>query len=196
MYTEGIKIGLNSYLLSDENGTLTLLNGTGTPEEIEEYIKLKNEYEEKSNEYSVLNNRLSRLYECDKQSKKANREIFLTTFILEGIMVTLMSMANISPIDLFVLVPAISISGGFIGKTIIYGTKKWRTEQKEQIKKELAAKGKEIETLADKMLELYKKIDYWEMAIDEKEDEIIPVTTVENKKVNVKMRVLKLEQSR
>lgn len=196
MYTEGIKIGLNSYLLSDENGTLTLLNGTGTPEEIEEYIKLKNEYEEKSNEYSVLNNRLSRLHECDKQSKKANREIFLTTFILEGIMVTLMSMANISPIDLFVLVPAISISGGFIGKTIIYGTKKWRTEQKEQIKKELAAKGKEIETLADKMLELYKKIDYCEMAIDEKEDEIIPVTTVEKKKVNVKMRVLKLEQSR
>lgn len=57
-------------------------------------------------------------------------------------------------------------------------------------------KKKEIEELADRMLELYKKIDYSEMAIGEKEDEIIPVTTIENKKVNVKMKVLKLEQSR
>ena len=57
-------------------------------------------------------------------------------------------------------------------------------------------KQKEIEELADRMLELYKKIDYSEMAIRKKEDVIIPVTTIEDKKVNVKMRVIKLEQSR
>ena len=50
MYTEGVKIGSNSYLLSDEVGTLTLLNGTCPQEEIEEYIKLKNKYEEEGNE--------------------------------------------------------------------------------------------------------------------------------------------------
>ena len=32
--------------------------------------------------------------------------------------------------------------------------------------------------------------------IDKKEDEIVPVTTVDNKKTNLKMRVLRLEQSR
>ena len=49
IYTEGIKIGSNSYLLSNEDGILTLLNRTGTQEELEEYIKLKNEYEAKRN---------------------------------------------------------------------------------------------------------------------------------------------------
>ena len=43
-------------------------------------------------------------------------------------------------------------------------------------------KQKEIEELADRMLELYKKIDYSEMAIRKKEDVIIPVTTIEDKK--------------
>ena len=57
-------------------------------------------------------------------------------------------------------------------------------------------KQKEIEELADRMLELYNKIDYSEMAIRKKEDVIIPVTTIEDKKVNMKMRVIKLEQSR
>ena len=41
MYTNGIKIGDNSYILSDEYGELTLLNGKIALEEIEEYIKLK-----------------------------------------------------------------------------------------------------------------------------------------------------------
>ena len=83
MYTEGIKVGNKSYVLSDEEGTLRILNGNGTPQEIEQYINLKNNYGVKGNEYSFLNNRLNKLREFDKNAKKANVKIFLLALLIE-----------------------------------------------------------------------------------------------------------------
>ena len=168
MYTEGIKVGNNSCVLASDDGTLRILSGDGTPEEIEKYINLKNEYEEKSNEYCALHNRLTELYEFDKSAKKADISTSLSTL-------------------------SIGISSGIISKIVVYGTKKQRIKQKEQIKNNLITKEKEIYSLADEMFKLYQKIDCQEVVIDEKEDEIIPITTVENKKANVKMRILKLK---
>ena len=196
MYTEGIKVGNNSYVLSDEDGTLKILNGNGTPEEIEQYINLKNEYEIKGNEYSVLNNRLNKLREFDKSAKKANIKIFLLTLLIESFFIMLDLLSNTFRLDILVMMPTMAIASGFASKNVLYGTKKKRFKEKEEIKNHLISKEKEIQLLADQMLTLYKKIDCHEVLIDEKEDEIVPVTTVENEKVNVKMRVLKLDQSR
>lgn len=196
MYKEGIKVGDKSYILSDEDGTLRILNGTGTSDEIEQYINLKNEYEIKGNEYSVLNNRLNKLREFDKKAKKENIKIFLLTLLIESFFIMLDLLFNTFHLDMLVILPTMTIASGFISKNIFYGTKKERFKEKEEIKNHLISKEKEIQLLAAQMLKLYKKIDCHEMVIDEKEAEIVPVTTVENEKVNVKMRVLKLESNR
>ena len=193
MYTEGIKVGNNSCVLASDDGTLRILSGDGTPEEIEKYINLKNEYEEKSNEYCALHNRLTELYEFDKSAKKADISTSLSTLSIGGLFITLDLLFNVFPLALLITVPVIGISSGIISKIVVYGTKKQRIKQKEQIKNNLITKEKEIYSLADEMFKLYQKIDCQEVVIDEKEDEIIPITTVENKKANVKMRILKLK---
>lgn len=77
-------------------------------------------------------------------------------------------------------------------KTLIYGTKKSRTKQKEEINTNLMNQKEKLKELEKQINKLKQNIEteslFWE-------DEIIPVTTEENKKANVKMRVLKLDSN-
>lgn len=91
--------------------------------------------------------------------------------------------------------PVIMMSGiVIIFKPLIYSTKRKRAKTKIILNDNIEKLNKELSEIKEKINNFKEKIEYSEM--DLYEEEIVPVTTVENKKVNVKMRVLKLEQSR
>lgn len=194
MYVEGVKIGNNSYILSDEDGTLTLLNGKCTKEETEEYIKLKNSWEEELQEYRELQSILSEKNELDKIIKRINIKVSVVTILAEllSLLITGGSLDSVSIIMLPSL-PLIVYPISNILQTLVHGTKKKRKEQKEEVKIKLLSKNEKIKEIENKMSKLKEKIEtesyFWQ-------DEIIPVTTVEKEKKSVKMRVLKLEQNR
>ena len=196
MYTEGIKVGNNSYVLSDEYGLLTILKSSNNQEQVEEYIKLKNLYEEERDEYSNLQNNKLEIDENEKFSKKFNIEVIPALFLAEGVIICALLLGKF---ELFAIVKLISFStviavaAGVGLKILSFGTKKKRSKQREEINAKLIEQN-------DKLKELEKQINMLKKNVEEeayfREDEIVPVTTVENKKANVKMRVLKLDQSR
>lgn len=192
MYTEGIKIGNNTYILSEEDGSLKMAIGSDDKEEMEEYIKLENIYEDKIEERNYLREERAELYELDKKSRKANIEIAISTILLEGIFILLC--AATTAIEPLIIVPAITIGAGTIFRLEVCGTKKKRKKKKNIINNEIEDINKELKEIKEKINTVKEKIKYSE--IDLHEDEIIQVITEENKKTNVKMRVLKLEQSR
>ena len=193
MYTEGLQIGDNTYLLNEED-ELVLATIEGTSEQMEEYIVLVNAYDEKMEEKFYLTDRLSEIHDKDKKARKHNIELFITTCFIEGLFVTLGLVSGTFPIDLLIFAPTLCIGIGVISKLAFYGTKKKRSIQKTKIGEEILEIKKEQRELKKKIDTLKNQIYYQEMGIYE--DEVIEVTTIENKKVNVKMRVLRLDQSR
>ena len=186
MYTEGIKIGDNSYILSDEDGTLTLLSGKGTPEEIEEYIKLKNTWEEEIDNHRILQDELSYINGHNKLARDFN--IFLSMMpVIAGIGTLIAGHLDLSVI---IVMTILLDSFGLFLKLSLCGTKNKRINQEFKIKEELQAQTEKVKEIEKKINRLNKKVEtetyFWE-------DEIIPVTTIENKKYNVKMKVLKLD---
>ena len=96
---------------------------------------------------------------------------------------------------MLIFVPTICISIGLISRIEKCGTKKKRKKQKKEISDEIFKTKDELKQLQKKIDILKNEMEYSEMGIYE-EYEIIPITTVENKKANVKIRVLRLDQSR
>lgn len=194
MYTEGFKIGDNSYILSEE--PLTILTSKASQEAIEEYINLKNTYEEEIDEYGELQDDLSKINNKDRNSKKANIEIFLSTVLIEGLFIFIIALENMELIPALQLLsfPILtSLMVGVIFKPIIYGTKKKRTKKKEALRTSLSKKNEEIRNIEKRMNKIKQKIENETYLF---EDEIIPVTTTEKTKSNIKIRVLKLEPNR
>lgn len=194
MYTEGFKIGDNSYILSEE--PLTILTSKASQEAIEEYINLKNTYEEEIDEYGELQDDLSKINNKDRNSKKANIEIFLSTVLIEGLFIFIIALENMELIPALQLLsfPILtSLMVGVIFKPIIYGTKKKRTKKKEALRTSLSKKNEEIRNIEKKMNKIKEKIEKETYLF---EDEIIPVTTTEKTKSNIKIRVLKLDPNR
>lgn len=193
MYVEGIKIGNNSYILSDEDGTLTLLNGKCTKEETEEYIKLKNSWEEELEEYRELQSILSEKNELDKIIKRINIKFFVIGILAEvlSLLITIRSLDLVSIIMLPSL-PLIVYTMSNIVQTLVHGTKKKRAKQKEEVKIELLSRKEKIKEIENKMSKLKEKIETEAYFL---QDEIIPVKTIGNDKTKVKMRVLKLDKN-
>lgn len=194
MYTEGFKIGDNSYILSEE--PLTILTSNASQEAIEEYINLKNTYEEEIDEYGELQDDLSKINNKDRNSKKANIEIFLSTVLIEGLFIFIIALENMELIPALQLLsfPILtSLMVGVIFKPIIYGTKKKRTKKKEALRTSLSKKNEEIRNIEKRMNKIKEKIENETYLF---EDEIIPVTTTEKTKSNIKIRVLKLDPNR
>jgi len=193
MYTEGVRIGNNTYILSEEDGSLKMAIGSDNKEEMEEYIKLENMYEDKLEERNNLQEKRTHLYELDKNSRKANIEIAISTVILEGIFI-LLGGANqgLSTAISLLSTPVLVMTGiAVIFKPLMYSTKRKRTKKKNIINNEIEDVNKELEKIKEKIDTIKEKMEYSEF--DLREDEIVPVTTEENKKSNVKMRVLKIE---
>ncbi len=187
MYTEGLQIGNNSYLLQDEDN-LVLAISKGTTEQMEEYLQVANDYDEGINRRNEQQQQLSKIRYLDKLSKKfeiagIGLSIF---FIVTGII--------ISTVEILLIMPAASISITSMYKLKICSTKKERKQKKASITKKIEEIQKELEELKIKRDILKEKIEYSETELQE--DGIIPITTVDNKKANVKIRVLRLEQSR
>lgn len=195
MYTEGLQVGDGSYILSDESGNLTLLNGKCKLEEAEEYIKLQNKYEEKLDEKSSLQDTLFMINNKEARAKSTKITMTLSLLLAEGILIILgtASLPLIDAITVFSIPVVLTLVRAFVIKPIKYGTKKKREKQKLEITSKLETVIGEIKQVEKKMKKYKEKIECESYF---REDEIIPVTTVENKKTNVKMRVLKLDQSR
>ena len=193
MYTEGLQIGDNSFLLQDED-ELILATIDGTSEQMEEYIELVNSHDKKMEEKFYLIDRLSEIYDKDKKARKHNIETFITTCFIESLFLTLALVSGSFPIGLLIFVPIVCIGIGEISKLAFYSTKKNRSVQKCKIGEKILEIKKEQREIKQKIDTLKNQIYYQEMGIYE--DEVIEVTTVKNKKVNVKMRVLRLDQSR
>lgn len=196
MYIEGIKIGNNTYILSEEDGSLKMAIGSDNKEEIEQYIKLENSYEEKLEERNHLQEERNHLYELDKKSRKSNIQIVISAVILEGIFILLGGASQGLSTTISLLIEPVLIMTGLavIFKTLMYGTKRKRTKNRNIINSEIEVVNKELKEMREKINTVKEKMEYSEL--DLHEDEIIPVITEGNKKTNVKMRVLKLEQSR
>lgn len=196
MYTKGLQIGDNSYLLNDEY-ELVLATINGTLEQMEEYIQMVNEYDDKLEEKSYFTDRLSEVHERDKKARITNIAMFITTIGSEVFTLTLSLMSGAFPTALFVLTPTIPVicfGTGAISNFASYGTKKKRKKEREKLSNKISKIKEELKELENKIDTLKNQMQYSETKIYE--DEIIPVTTVDNKKSNVKMRVLKLDQSR
>lgn len=195
MYKEGLQMGDNSYILSDEEGELTVINGTCTSQEMQEYIKLQNKYEEKTNEKIKLHRELIKINKKEKDAKLANLVITFSLFIIEGALIVLgfASLPLIEAIKVFGIPVVAALIGVFIIKPIKYGTKKKRIQQKAESNLRLEMIYDEIKEIEKEKRKYKEKIENVSYLL---EDETIPVITVENKKVNVKMRVLRIDQSR
>lgn len=194
MYTNGIKIGDNSYILSDEYGELTLLNGKIALEEIEEYIKLKNAYEDETVAYQCLQDALNEVHDLDKLSEKEDIEILAATIVIEGIFILFGALKlelNLAIRLLSIPLGTALISKLFI-KPLLHGTKRARKIGEEEIKIEISRTKEKIKEIEEQINKLKEKIETESYFL---QDEIIPVKTIRNEKTKVKMRVLKLNQN-
>ena len=72
MYTEGLQIGENSYVLSDESGDMILLSANGTSEDVEKYLKLENNYDEKLNEKSEIQSIIQSIQQSSRRPLVGN----------------------------------------------------------------------------------------------------------------------------
>ena len=195
MYTEGLQIGENLYIFQDDYGTITLLEGTGTSNEMNEYIKLKNEYEERGENYFELYGILQEVKGYDKEAKRLRNRLCLGTILAEGIFI-IVGAVNLNYLpEILISIGTIGFTISMITPSILYGTKKKRIKIISEATGELEIEEKKIKKIVEKLQILNRKIEY-EMIVDKKEENVVPITTVENKKANVKIRVLKLEQSR
>lgn len=139
---------------------------------------------------------MSKINNKDRKSKKANIEIFLSTVLIEGLFIFIIALENMELIPALQLLsfPILtSLMVGVIFKPIIYGTKKKRTKKKEALRTSLSKKNEEIRNIEKRMNKIKQKIENETYLF---EDEIIPVTTTEKTKSNIKIRVLKLEPNR
>ena len=193
MYKEGIQIGDKSYLLQDED-KLVLATIEGTPEQMKEYIKMVNECDEIREKISFLTREFSEIHYKDKKARKHSIETFITTCFIDGLFVTLSLISGSFPMDVLIIVPTICIGTGIISKFAFYGTKKKRKCEKKKIGEQILEMEKEHMKLKNKINELKYQMEYSETRMTD--DKNITVTTVENKKVNLKTRVLRLDQSR
>lgn len=194
MYTEGLQIGDNAYVLSDESGNIILLNSNGTFEETEKYLKLENDYEEKLDEKSEIQSIIQDINIKEKESKRANTEIIITTFLLDGVFL-LCGAASLPLVETIKLLSLPVITMLFIAVTIKpmrYGTKKRRTKRRQEENAKLEKVLEELKQIDKEKRSLKKKIEYVNYF---PEEEKIPVTTVENKKAKVKMRILRLDKN-
>ena len=157
---------------------------------------IENYSEEKLEERNYLQERRTELYELDKKSRKANIQIVISAVILEGIFILLGGASQGLSTAIRLLIEPVLIMTGIavIFKTLMYGTKRKRTKNKNIINSKTEVVNKELKEMRKQINTVKEKIEYSEL--DLHQDEIIPVITEENKKANVKMRVLKLEQSR
>lgn len=115
MYTEGIQIGNDSYLLQDDD-ELVLATINGTPNQMEEYVQLSNQYDKKLEEKFYLTDRLSEVHDKDVKAKKININTFITTFLTECFFISLCVVAGSFSIDMLIFVPTICISIGLISR--------------------------------------------------------------------------------
>ena len=194
MYTKGLQLGDDSYLLQDDD-ELVLATTNGTPNQMEEYIQISNQYEEKLEEKFYLTDKLSEVHDKEIKAKKININTFIITFLMESFFIALCVVGGIFPIEMLIFVPTMCISTGLITRIEKCGTKKKRKRQKKEISEEIFKIKNELKELQKKKDTLKNEIEYSEMGIYE-DFEMIPITTVENKKANVKIRVLSLDQSR
>ena len=114
---------------------------------------------------------------------------------MESFFIALCVVGGIFQIEMLIFVPTMCISTGLITRIEKCGTKKKRKRQKKEISEEIFKIKNELKELQKKKDTLKNEIEYSEMGIYE-DFEMIPITTVENKKANVKIRVLSLDQSR
>lgn len=195
MYTEGLQIGENSYVLSDESGNMILLSAKGTPEEVERYLKLENDYDEKLDEKSEIQSTIQNINNKEVESKKANIEIIITLFLLEGIFLLCGLSGVASPVGTmqllgFPIITMLGVAGIF--KPIMYGTKKGRAKRRKEANNKLVTVLEELKQIDKEKRKLKDKIEYENYF---PEEEIIPVTTTEKTKANVKMRILRLDKN-
>ena len=193
-YTEGLQIGDNSYVLSDESGNMILLSAKGTPEEVERYLKLENDYDEKMDEKSEIQSIIQSINNKEKESKKANIEIIIALFILEGLFLLCglgggASLAGTIQLLSFPVITMLGVTGIY---KVIYGTKKGRTKKRNEANAKLEKVLEELKQIDKEKRKLKDKIEYENYF---PEEEIVPVTTVENTKANVKMRILRLDKN-
>lgn len=196
MYVDGIKIGEKTYLLAEENGELKIATGSSNTEEMEEYLKLNNEYDEKMEEKNNLQQRLSDMNQIGRDLKRANLDALIATIIVEGMFIICIALGNIGLAGTITLLGfPLVVCGPILAifKSLIYGTKEKRAKRKQETSKELERVQEELKELKNKIDGLNEKIEYSEMELYE--DEIVSVITEENKKANVKMRVLRLDSS-
>ena len=186
MYTEGIKIGDDTYLLLDECNNVTLINGSSNTEETEEYVNLNNECDKKIELRNNLQKNLSTIHRLDNLSKKWNIRIILGSIFIESFILLIGSINIVS----IVIPPTLFITGTLVMKRSDCLTKKKRKKLKLDTTEELSKVNEELEEITKKLKTLEEKIENETYLEDEK---IIPVSTVENKKSNIKMRVLKLK---
>lgn len=194
MYTEGLQIGENSYVLSDESGDITLLSAKGTPEDVERYLKLENEYDEKTDEKSEIQSIIQSINNKEIGSKLFNIKTLFSLFITEVILFILgaTSLELIQMIKVLSVPAVIALTAVGIIKPIRYGTKKRRAKKKKEAKTNLEKVLEELKQIDKERRKLKEKIEYENYF---PEEEIVPVTTVENTKANVKMRILRLDKN-
>ncbi len=185
-YESGVKIGENTYLLYDKANTSILMNGSGSTEEIEEYIKLNNQYDQKLELRNDIQKDLAKVQKLDKLAGKWNILILIYTIIGEIFCVTLGG-----DIPIFLLMAAITIGLGSWVKSAVCLSKKNRKKIKVEIAEELTEVNQELKEIKTKIDKIKEKNEYREINIQNELE--VPITTEENKKSNVKMRVLKLK---
>ena len=193
-YTEGIQIGDNSYVLSDESGNMILLNAKGTPQEVERYLKLENDYDEKMDEKSEIQSTIQSINNKELGSKLLNIKALFSLFITEVILFILgaTSLELIEMIKVLSIPFVIALTTIGILKPIAYGTKKGRTKRRNEANAKLEKVLEELKQIDKEKRKLKDKIEYENYF---PEEEIVPVTTIENTKANVKIRILRLDKN-
>ena len=132
MYKDGLKIGDIFYLVSEEDGKISLLSGSTKKEDMEEYIKLDNEYFEKIENINNIQNKLINIHNLDRLSRKWNIRILLTNMLVGGFSLLIGHTITISIVGLIIL-----NSGLLIMKKRDCLTKRKRTKLKQELKEEV-----------------------------------------------------------
>ena len=114
MYKDGLKIGDIFYLVSEEDGKISLLSGSTKKENMEEYIKLDNEYFEKIENINNIQNKLINIHNLDRLSRKWNIRILLTNMLVGGFSLLIGHTITISIVGLIIL------NSGLLIKLSIY----------------------------------------------------------------------------
>lgn len=195
MYIEGIQINKKMYILSDEEGELTLLNSNLTPEETDQYIELENKFEEINDEINTMQKEINNINNKNRLSKRINRIIIMSVILTEGLFILLGALSQ-EPLKIFetIIMTPLSITiVGNIYKIASCGTKKGRNKCKLKMENKISIEKENLKEIEKQKKKYQKNIEKKYCTLEE---EIVSVTEVENKKPHVKMRVLRLDQDR